>query len=106
MLRDTTRAIGPFSIIETMMSPTAPTTRIPKMPISITEERPDTPDAKALIEELEAHLATLYARESRHGFSVEKLLRERVEFFVSRDDCHAAGCGGGTVIGRGSSGGK
>ena len=33
------------------------------MPISITEERPDTPDAQVLIEELEAHLATLYARE-------------------------------------------
>jgi ribosomal protein S18 acetylase RimI-like enzyme len=69
------------------------------MPIVITEERPDTPDAHGLIEELEAHLATLYPRESRHGFSVEKLLRERVAFFVSRDDGQAAGCGGVMIVG-------
>jgi putative acetyltransferase len=69
------------------------------MPIAITEERPDTPDAQALIEELEAHLATLYARESRHGFSVEKLLRERVAFFVSRDDGQPTGCGGLMIVG-------
>jgi ribosomal protein S18 acetylase RimI-like enzyme len=70
------------------------------MPIAITQERPDTPDAQALIEELEAHLATLYPRESRHGFSVEKLLRERVTFFVSRDDGEPAGCGGVMVVGK------
>ncbi len=70
------------------------------MPIAITEERPDTPDAHALIEELEARLATLYPRESRHGFSVEKLPRERVAFFVSRDDDQAAGCGGVMIVGR------
>jgi ribosomal protein S18 acetylase RimI-like enzyme len=69
------------------------------MHIAITEERPDTPDAQALIEELEAPLATLYPRESRHGFSVEKLLRERVAFFVSRDDGQAAGCGGVMIVG-------
>jgi ribosomal protein S18 acetylase RimI-like enzyme len=69
------------------------------MPIAITEGRPDTPDARALIEELEAHLATLYPRASRHGFSVEKLLRERVAFFVSRDDGQAAGCGGVMIVG-------
>ena len=47
------------------------------MPIVITAERPDSADAVALITELEAHLAPQYPRESRHGFSVEKLLRER-----------------------------
>jgi putative acetyltransferase len=41
----------------------------------ITPERPDTPDAVALIDELETHLASLYPAESRHGFSIEKLLR-------------------------------
>jgi ribosomal protein S18 acetylase RimI-like enzyme len=66
----------------------------------ITEERPDTPDALALIEELEAHLEPLYPRESRHGFSVEKLLRERVVFFVTRDEEQAAGCGGVLLVGR------
>ena len=70
------------------------------MPIAITEERPDAPDAHALIEELEAHLASLYPRESRHGFSVEKLLRERVAFFVSPHDGRAPGCGGVMIVGR------
>jgi putative acetyltransferase len=69
------------------------------MAVVITEERPDTPDARALIEELEAHLDPLYPRESRHGFSVEKLLRERVAFFVTRDDEQAAGCGGVFLVG-------
>lgn len=69
------------------------------MPVVITAERPDAPDARALIEELEAHLASRYPRESRHGFSVEKLLREQVAFFVSRDDGRAAGCGGVMIVG-------
>jgi len=69
------------------------------MPIAITKERPDTPDALALIEELEAHLAAFYPRGSRHGFSVEKLLRERVAFFVSRTDGQSAGCGGVMIVG-------
>lgn len=33
-------------------------------------------DARALIAELEAHLAPLYPAESRHGFSIQKLLQE------------------------------
>ena len=70
------------------------------MAVVITEERPDTPEALALIEELDAHLAPLYPRESRHGFSVEKLLREGVTFFVTRDGGRAAGCGGVLIVGR------
>ena len=66
----------------------------------ITEERPDTPDASALIEELQTHLSSFYPVESQHGFSVEKLLRERVAFFVTRHDGVAAGCGGVLVVGR------
>lgn len=64
------------------------------MPTTIAPERPDTPDAEALINELEAYLTPLYPAESRHGFSVEKLLREQVAFFVIRRDGQAAGCGG------------
>ena len=52
------------------------------MPASITTERPDTAEARALIGELEAHLATLYPRESRHGYSVEKLIAQGVAFFL------------------------
>ena len=62
--------------------------------ITISPERPDTPDALALIAELEATLAPLYPTESRHGYSVEQLLAQRVAFFVVRRDGVAAGCGG------------
>lgn len=62
--------------------------------IAIVRERPDTADAMKLIEELEAALNPLYAEESRHGYSVEKLIREGVHFFVARADGKPAACGG------------
>ena len=65
----------------------------------ITLERPDGADAIGLITELEAHLEPLYPRESRHGFSAEKLLAHAVAFFVLRDDGTAAGCGGIQLFG-------
>ena len=68
--------------------------------ITIHAERPDAPDARALIGELDALLEPLYARESRHGYSVEELLAERVAFFVARRDGEPAGCGGVRVVGR------
>jgi len=52
-----------------------------------------------LIEELESHLASLYPSESRHGYSVDKLLREGVAFFVVREDGVPAGCGGVQLYG-------
>ena len=70
------------------------------MSVVIAEERPDTPDAVALIGELDEHLGALYAVESRHGFSVEKLLRDGVKFFVARDGGRPAGCGGVLLVGR------
>ncbi|HEY0512950.1 MAG TPA: GNAT family N-acetyltransferase [Thermoanaerobaculia bacterium] len=60
----------------------------------ITRERPDTPDAIRLITELETHLEAHYPAESRHGFSVERLLAEDVAFFLLRTDGTPAGCGG------------
>jgi putative acetyltransferase len=69
------------------------------MPTLIVEERPDTVDAMTLIMELDAHLQPLYPQESRHGFSVEKLLRESVAFFVMRQDGTPAGCGGVKLFG-------
>jgi putative acetyltransferase len=62
-------------------------------------ERPDTPDAVELIDELEAELAARYPAESRHGYGVDKLLREGVAFFVARVAGKAAGCGGVQVFG-------
>lgn len=60
----------------------------------ITRERPDTADAVSLIMELEAVLEPLYPSESRHGFSVEKLIAQEVAFFVLRSDGVPAACGG------------
>jgi putative acetyltransferase len=64
------------------------------MPVAISQERPDSPEAAGLILELEAHLASLYPATSRHGFSVERLVAEKVDFFVLRSDGMPAGCGG------------
>ena len=67
--------------------------------ITIAAERPDAPEAAALVNELEDHLASLYAAESRHGFSVDKLIKENVAFFVVRVDGAPAGCGGIKLFG-------
>jgi ribosomal protein S18 acetylase RimI-like enzyme len=65
----------------------------------ITPERPDGSDAVDLITELETHLETLYPAESRHGYSVEKLIAQAVAFFVLRDNGAPAGCGGIQLFG-------
>lgn len=69
------------------------------MVILISTQRPDSEEAVQLIAELEAVLDPLYPQESRHGFSVEKLLREAVAFFVIRQDGSLAGCGGIKLFG-------
>jgi putative acetyltransferase len=69
------------------------------MAIVITIERADSNIAIELIAELEAQLTPLYPSESRHGYSVEKLLRDGVAFFVIRCDEQPAGCGGVQLFG-------
>ena len=66
----------------------------------IIPERPDTADAVVLIDELEQHLAPYYPATSRHGYSVEKLIKQGVAFFVVRQDGVPAGCGGVQFFGR------
>jgi GNAT superfamily N-acetyltransferase len=66
----------------------------------IAEERPDSPDAIALIAELERHLASRYPAASRHGFSVQKLIAEGVSFFLLRAGGMPAGCSGLLLVGR------
>ena len=61
---------------------------------TITRESPEAPDARLLIGELDAILTPLYPTESRHGYSVEKLVREGVHFFILRADGEPAACGG------------
>ncbi len=65
----------------------------------ITSEHPASPDATALIAELDALLEPLYTRENRHGYSVEKLIEESVDFFVLREAGVPAGCGGIKLFG-------
>ena len=69
------------------------------MTVTITPERPDTSEAQVLIEELEGELAPFYPSESRHGYSVERLLAEAVAFFLIREDGVPAGCGGVKLVG-------
>lgn len=73
---------------------------ITPMPPTITAESPDTPDAVALIMELEGELDPLYPAKSRHGYSVEKLIAQGVAFFVLREDGTSAGCGGVQLFGK------
>jgi len=61
---------------------------------------PIRPDATALINELQTHLESFYPPESRHGFSVDKLIAQGVAFFVLRVDGRAAGCGGIMLVGK------
>src|SRR5204862_6952987 len=63
-------------------------------------ERPDSRDALALLSELdEALWLHPYPPESRHAFTVDKLLREGVAFFVARLDGDRAACGGLKLFG-------
>jgi putative acetyltransferase len=65
----------------------------------ISAEDPASPDATALIAELDALLEPLYASESRHGFSVQKLIADSVAFFVVRESGAPAACGGIKLFG-------
>ncbi len=65
------------------------------MAIEIVEVRPDSADAIQLIGELDDHLlAHPYPLQSRHAFSVDKLVREGVVFFITFYEDQLAGCGG------------
>jgi putative acetyltransferase len=64
------------------------------MRVTTTAQRPDSSIVRELIDELDAIFAPNYPQESRHGYSVDKLLREDVAFFVVWVDDVPAGCGG------------
>ena len=52
-----------------------------------------TPDASALIAELDDVLGALYEPEQRHGLSIEQVFQANVRFFVARLGGRAVGCG-------------
>ena len=62
--------------------------------ISIRRELPTTETASQLIRELDAYLSPMYPEESQHGYSIEKLVEQKVEFFVLYHDGRPAGCAG------------
>jgi putative acetyltransferase len=63
-------------------------------PAIIVERIPaPTPDAIALIAELDAVLGALYEPEQRHGLSVEQVFQPNVRFFIARLGDAAVGCG-------------
>lgn len=60
----------------------------------VTQEAPDSSDARVLIDELTAYLTPLSPPESQHGYDIDKLLQRKVNFFVVRIDDEPAACGG------------
>ncbi|GEM84168.1 GNAT family N-acetyltransferase [Meiothermus hypogaeus] len=69
------------------------------MRVLIQPEQPDSAVARELIAELDATLNPHYPPESRHGYSVEKLIERGVAFFVAYLDEQAVGCGGVQIVG-------
>ena len=66
--------------------------------VTIRREHPATESARTLIAELDAYLGPLYPQESQHGYSIEKLVQQQVDFFVLYHDGEPAGCGGVQII--------
>lgn len=64
------------------------------MTTTISPARPDSPEAVALIGELDHYLNQLYPAESNYGLSIDALLDETISFYLVRCDGVAAGCGG------------
>jgi len=64
--------------------------------VAITLERVDRPtdEARDLIDELEAEMATSYSDEQRHGLTVERVFQPNIAFFIAYLDGKPAGCGG------------
>ncbi len=62
--------------------------------ITVAEDRPDSVDAVHLLAELDTDLHRRpYPPESRHAFSIDRLIREGVVFFIIRYESEPAGCG-------------
>jgi len=64
------------------------------MSISLDHIQSPTPDARALIGELDAELSGEYEAHQQHGLRVEQIFQPHVMFFIARLDGEAVGCGG------------
>lgn len=63
------------------------------MSLSIRRVDKPTSDARALIEELEADLASSYEAEQRHGLDIDRIFKPSIAFFVAYVDDEPIGCG-------------
>ena len=66
---------------------------------TIRREHPSVEAAALLIRELDAYLMPLYPKENQHGYSIEKLVEQQVEFFVLYHHDEPAACGGVQFLG-------
>lgn len=66
--------------------------------ISICRESPGQPEVRALLAELDAYLASLYAPEHNHILDEAALLAADVIFLVARQAGQAVGCGAARVM--------
>jgi putative acetyltransferase len=64
------------------------------MKIAIEPVREATPEAIALLAELDDILGAEYAPHQRHALSLDQLFQPDVRFFIARVQGEAAGCGG------------
>lgn len=53
-----------------------------------------TEDVRALVDELEAVLASEYTPEQRHGLALDALFQPHIRFFLATLRGQAVGCGG------------
>jgi putative acetyltransferase len=60
---------------------------------SIRRESPDQPQVRALLDALDAYLASLYAPQDNHILDLEALCSPQVCFLVARHAGRAVGCG-------------
>jgi putative acetyltransferase len=68
------------------------------MPIAIRPTPPDHPQVRALIAELDAYLATLYAPEDNYLLDIEALQHPAVSFLGAWDGESVVGCGAVRVM--------
>jgi putative acetyltransferase len=61
--------------------------------ILIRPERPDHPQVRAMLAELDAYLASLYEPEANHILEVQALLAPEVDFLVAERAGELVGCG-------------
>jgi putative acetyltransferase len=66
--------------------------------ITIGPEDPAQPEIRALIDDLDALMVSLYPAESNHLLDIETLRQPDIKFFVARYDEVAVGCGAYRVL--------